>query len=134
MKCRIGQGERCSKEGCAWFKVCGIGCDSDAITQAENASRRQRVVKLPVQKSISKTVKKGSRRCTFKQSIRIKIFEKSFGVCYLCNESLTIEEFTIDHVIPLSKGGTNRQKNLRATHEKCNYDKADKIIKKIRKR
>lgn len=126
MKCRIGQKDRCDKQGfCSWLKVFGHDC-SCAIIQAEEESKKQEVIEIaPI-----KEPRKGSRRCTFKQAIRLKIYQRSSGVCYLCGETLTIEEFTIDHVLPLSKGGTNRQKNLRAAHEKCNYDKADKIIKK----
>ena len=129
MDCRIGQNERCNKGGCCWSKVFGYDCSINPIIEAETESKKQPLVEL-----VFAETKKGSRRGVIKPSIRNKIFQRSSGICYLCGEVLTIEEFTVDHVLPLSKGGTNRQKNLRATHEKCNYDKADKIIKKKRKR
>lgn len=44
------------------------------------------------------------------------------GLCYLCGSSYN----SIDHVIPLSKGGTNFPANLRPICRKCNSRKRDK--------
>lgn len=32
---------------------------------------------------------------------------------------------TVDHVIPISKGGTHTWDNVKPAHYKCNIDKAD---------
>lgn len=34
----------------------------------------------------------------------------------------------LDHIIPLSKGGTHEPNNVRITHAKCNLSKHSKII------
>ena len=45
--------------------------------------------------------------------------------CYICGDKLAD---TIDHVIPLSKGGTNDINNLRPACYECNWKKGDKIL------
>ena len=72
---------------------------------------------------------------TRKRNARRKKAQKrlieSVGMCQKC---MSIENLTIDHIIPVSKGGKKHNKNnWQVLCEKCNRYKADKIIK-IRKR
>lgn len=48
--------------------------------------------------------------------------------CYYCGCRLTLDDSTLDHAIPLSKGGTNEWSNLVLACYECNQDKGDKII------
>ena len=57
-----------------------------------------------------------------------RIYKKTNGKCYLCNNILDFEKMTIDHVIPVSKGGSGLFHNLMPAHEKCNQKKGDKIL------
>lgn len=34
----------------------------------------------------------------------------------------------VEHVIPISKGGTHTWDNVKLAHRKCNWEKGDKII------
>lgn len=61
-----------------------------------------------------------SNRITLPTYIREKVYEKSGGVCQLCGKPLSKYAFTVDHIQPLSRGGTNELDNLRAVHEECN--------------
>jgi hypothetical protein len=45
------------------------------------------------------------------------------GVCPLCNEKLVENNIQLDHIIPVSKGGTNFIGNLQYTCAKCNISK-----------
>lgn len=47
--------------------------------------------------------------------------------CPLCGMPMHITEATIDHIIPLSKGGSNQSTNLQLVHRWCNFIKADKV-------
>lgn len=46
--------------------------------------------------------------------------------CYWCNEPLTLADMTIDHVIPMCRGGGHTQFNLVVSCLKCNQDKGSK--------
>ena len=55
--------------------------------------------------------------------------EKRNKHCYICNKKINhLKDANLDHVIPKSKGGSNKPKNLRLTHIECNYEKADNIL------
>jgi 5-methylcytosine-specific restriction endonuclease McrA len=41
--------------------------------------------------------------------------------------------FTVDHITPISKGGTNKRKNLLPACTECNTAKADLYIDQFRK-
>ena len=58
----------------------------------------------------------------------VDILRKRDGfACYLCPEPYTDELGpTIDHVKPLSKGGTWDLDNLKLAHRKCNQEKGDR--------
>lgn len=52
--------------------------------------------------------------------------------CHLCGQPIDYNadwldplSFTIDHIIPLTKGGADVLDNLAAAHRKCNRDKSN---------
>lgn len=54
-----------------------------------------------------------------------KLLKEIYGKeCYICKKAVAD---TIDHVVPLSKGGTNEIGNLRPACYSCNWEKGDKI-------
>lgn len=55
---------------------------------------------------------------------RRKMWEKD-PHCYYCGKELSFEESSIDHVVPRSKGGSNRDENLVLSCQPCNHDKGD---------
>lgn len=65
------------------------------------------------------------KRKSFKTTERTIIYNKNKGRCAICGRFVPFDEFTIDHIIPLSKGGTNELKNLQCTCKVCNLIKQD---------
>ena len=55
------------------------------------------------------------------------VYNQYEGRCGICGEFVPFDEFTIDHVIPLSKGGTNALKNLQCACKICNALKQDSL-------
>lgn len=47
--------------------------------------------------------------------------------CYLCGKLLTYQTATIDHVIPLSRGGFHCPNNAKIACKPCNNEKYNKI-------
>ena len=68
-----------------------------------------------------------SKRRIFTTKERYTIYNRSEGHCGICGRFIPLEEYTIDHIIPLSKGGTNDLSNLQACCSFCNKAKDDSI-------
>lgn len=50
-----------------------------------------------------------------------ELLRRDGNLCALCKEPmLTMKDITIDHIQPVSKGGTDDIKNLQLAHPHCN--------------
>ena len=65
------------------------------------------------------------KRKTFDKTTRQSIYNNSGCRCQICGRLITYNDFTIDHIIPLAKGGTNDMSNLQSSCVRCNRIKAD---------
>lgn len=66
-----------------------------------------------------------SKRIVIPQHIRDHVYDKSNGICAICGKPISKYSYTIDHILPLSRGGTNVVENLRAVHGSCNKVKGN---------
>jgi 5-methylcytosine-specific restriction endonuclease McrA len=57
---------------------------------------------------------------------RAYIVERDASRCHICGEKCKPDEITLDHLIPLAKGGTHVPENLRVAHLSCNARKRDR--------
>ena len=72
-----------------------------------------------------------------------KLHKRDEGICYLCNEPTDYNDFvitdtnafiagnnypSIDHVLPIAKGGLHSWDNIKLAHRICNSIKRDKLI------
>jgi 5-methylcytosine-specific restriction endonuclease McrA len=62
------------------------------------------------------------------------VFERDEGLCWICKSPIDRslsgwdeEGFTLDHMAPLSKGGTDTIDNVRAAHRRCNTKRGNRI-------
>jgi DNA-directed RNA polymerase subunit RPC12/RpoP len=56
----------------------------------------------------------------------VKFKKESEKVCHYCGKKITLkEELTVDHVVPVSKGGVNSEDNFVISCKACNSEKAD---------
>lgn len=62
---------------------------------------------------------------------RTNIFIRDKGKCQYCDKRLNKSRFTVDHVIPRSKGGKSSWENLVCACSKCNTYKGDKSLKEM---
>src|SRR5581483_7266209 len=64
------------------------------------------------------------------QAYRLKlwvVWRRDKGRCYLCKQKLKFWEFSIDHVVPIAKGGGHTYDNVKICCLKCNQRKSDKL-------
>jgi 5-methylcytosine-specific restriction endonuclease McrA len=59
------------------------------------------------------------------------------AVCYYCQQPIPSDEVTMDHIVPLSRGGFSKKGNLVPCCKSCNTTKRDKtavelILEQIR--
>lgn len=62
---------------------------------------------------------------------RAKLWQQFNGVCYLCREPVGQEEFHIEHVKPLSRGGGDVWSNLNIAHASCNLRKGARLVEEL---
>lgn len=65
-------------------------------------------------------VEKTEKRKKFSQSEREIIYNRSEGRCGICGRFVPYGEFTVDHIVPLAKGGKNDFDNLQCACKSCN--------------
>jgi 5-methylcytosine-specific restriction endonuclease McrA len=63
-------------------------------------------------------------RRSIPQRVRHEVWRRDEGRCVDCNSR---ERLEFDHIIPISKGGSNTARNIELRCENCNRRKADKI-------
>lgn len=68
-----------------------------------------------------------------------RLVKRDKGICYLCNEQVNTnvdpnDDYypSIEHVIPVSKGGTHTWNNVRLAHRICNTEKGTNILEKAK--
>lgn len=55
---------------------------------------------------------------------REQIYERDGGRCHICGHAVAKSKFTLDHLVPLSKGGSHTALNVAVAHRKCNSQRA----------
>lgn len=63
---------------------------------------------------------KATPRKKIKRELLDKAWDDSQGICALCGKPMTFWNKTVDHIVPLSKGGDNKRENIRYVHQSCN--------------
>ncbi len=64
------------------------------------------------------------RRDKIPENVRIAVWRRDEGKCVRCGSRKNLE---YDHIIPVSKGGSNTERNIQILCEICNREKSDKI-------
>ena len=57
----------------------------------------------------------------------LTVLKDKYKNCYYCNKQLTNNNFTKDHIHPISKGGTNEIENLTLCCFSCNSSKKNNL-------
>ena len=83
--------------------------------------------------SIVRFVGKVIKRFKLNRAIKFgreNIFIRDEGKCQYCSKQLTKQNFTLDHVVPVSQGGKKVWQNIVTCCNKCNQKKGSKSLSK----
>ena len=71
-----------------------------------------------------------ARNVGISKKMRFEVFQKDNFTCQYCGRNKDEDKIKLqlDHIIPLSKGGTDEFSNLTTSCEDCNQGKSNKII------
>lgn len=72
-------------------------------------------------------------RISIPSTVRKYVFERDNYQCQSCGKQYGETNLTIDHIIPLVRGGSNDISNLQTLCFSCNRQKADKIDNRFRR-
>ena len=67
------------------------------------------------------------KREVLDKDTRLAVYKKDNGICQICGKPLDVEHFTVDHIIPLDRGGLNDISNYRCACSRCNKWKANSL-------
>jgi 5-methylcytosine-specific restriction endonuclease McrA len=70
-------------------------------------------------------MKEMMRRKRMPRFSRYNLYLRDMFTCQYCNTPLTQQELTLDHVLPLSKGGKTTWENIVASCKPCNWSKGN---------
>ncbi len=65
--------------------------------------------------------------------VRKYVFQRDKYQCQSCGKANDETNLTIDHIIPLARGGQNDISNLQTLCFTCNLQKTDKIVHRFRR-
>ena len=81
-------------------------------------------------KKLNPKIKKIKKRKNITKSIRHEVFVRDNYKCVECGCTQKEGTLHIDHIIPISKGGTDELSNLQTLCKECNLSKSNRIYKK----
>lgn len=79
-------------------------------------------------------ISSSSHRKCFSAQERAAVYNKTEGHCAICGEFVPYTDFTVDHIIPLAKGGNNDLSNLQCACNVCNRIKQDILPEDLMKK
>ena len=117
--------------------ICGW-CQGEVIVPPNFTSNRKYHPKCKIEAKRAsyriKTVKRQSKTVKPTRLAADKVVETYGSDCHICRQPIDLtlartsrEGLTVDHVIPLSKGGLDTIDNMRPAHWICNVRKGDKL-------
>lgn len=95
----------------------------DKLHKASKKLKGYQVINLENNEIVEEVAK--VKRRQFSSTERSIIYNKNKGRCAICGRFVPYDSFTVDHIIPLAKGGTNELDNLQCTCKVCNLIKQD---------
>lgn len=94
---------------------------------AERSAATKRWVERNPEKARQLWAKNKARRRGADVAERIDrryVYERDGGRCHICGRAVPRDDFHIDHLIPLARGGSHTLDNVALAHPRCNRERA----------
>jgi 5-methylcytosine-specific restriction endonuclease McrA len=65
--------------------------------------------------------------CQVERVNRVKVFERDGWRCGICRLPVERKDASLDHIVPLSRGGHHTYENCQTAHLKCNISKGARL-------
>lgn len=99
--------EKIAEMACTVFgHICPVVFIAEDFTETNEVRRRRRYISFKV---------------------KMRVVRRDNYTCQVCGKHLLDNEVEFDHIIPLSKGGSSEEHNIRLTCFDCNRDKSDRV-------
>ena len=94
------------------------------LIQDDFDSERRKFEQLQGKLSLAQRTEPRRERAGIPEKVRIAVWRRDNGCCVKCGSR---EKLEYDHIIPISRGGSNTVRNIELLCEKCNRSKSDNI-------
>jgi 5-methylcytosine-specific restriction endonuclease McrA len=115
----------------SWQKAINLLC-SDKVSAIEEYEREIKSPSISM-KIPSVVVYKHSRgkRVNSVKFSRKNVFIRDEGKCQYCNAEVSVNDYTLDHIHPKTRGGTTSWENVVVSCYACNQKKGEKTLKEV---
>lgn len=113
-----------------WFRAVSL-IFTDKVTTLEEYDHEIRSPSISIKAPSVVLFKKSSHGKKFKNVIRFSrknVWVRDEGKCQYCSKSVTLSNFTIDHVVPKTSGGVTTWENVVTCCYSCNQFKGNKSL------
>lgn len=71
------------------------------------------------------------KQVPYESFYRQEIFDRDGGMCRYCGVTLTPNDWHLDHIVPIARGGAHTRENTTASCEACNLSKHDHLLEEL---
>ena len=103
-------------------------------TNVDHVQRKSRAYYETNKDVIKKRAVQGNRKrraqlamVAFEDFAFCEIADRDGWVCHICRQTVLPEQASLDHVIPISKGGPHTRDNVKLAHLLCNQRKGNRL-------
>lgn len=121
VKCQYTDNNNSKKRGQTNFGRCAR-CDASLANKKSHALYCSKTCK-----NMDHTFKHRSKTRVASVARRAELYRRDGGACYICLQPLAIDNFELDHLIPVAKNGSNHQENLAVSCTSCNRARGTRI-------
>jgi hypothetical protein len=118
-----------------WTRSC-VSCGNSFVQKTSKSGKCKtcRTKDKNRASSVRGRVRHGKAKAAVNRISVTECWQRDGGKCQICEKSIRLDvkwpnplSMSVDHIVPLSKGGTDEESNVRAAHLGCNSRRGNKL-------